>query len=362
MSDQVKKKKARLHPATPVAQAWSRAVEQERARALDWLSGTTEASAEHAIHQARRACKRLRALLRLAEPKLGEPVADVRRWVAAAGRALAPSRDAAVCADTLKGLLERYGSALETEATDELAARFAVAAPAELPAQARGDAVATLEALHELLAEADVEQLARGDLVRGAAAAYRQARRRWRKLDAQDVDAWHALRSAAQVHANQLRALRACTDGELRGRERRLAELVALLGEANDRATLRGALEHAAAGTLCEVLCALLRQEEQVLQADAALLAAELFEPRQRAFRRALKQAWTQTLKARMAAAEQAEQANQPPSEAAAQTCEAEPQSVEEDAPQAPAPSEAEAAELADTASFEALTTADERE
>jgi CHAD domain-containing protein len=362
MSDQVKKQKTRLDPTAPVAQAWSRALEQERTQALDWLSGTTEASAEHAIHQARRACKRLRALLRLAEPKLGEPVADVRRWVAAAGRALAPSRDAAVCAATLTDLLERYGSALETDATRELAARFAVAAPAELPAQARGDAVATLEALHELLAEADVGQLSRDDLVRGAAADYRHARRRWRKLDAQDVDAWHALRSAAQVHANQLRALRACTGGELHGRERRLAELVALLGEANDRATLRGALERAPAGKLCEVLCALLRQEEQVLQADAALLAAELFEPRQRVFRRALKQAWMQTLKTRTAAAEQAEQAKQPPSEAVGQTCAAELQSAEEDGPQAPASSEAEAAELADTASFEVSTTADERQ
>lgn len=291
------KKTVRLDTRLSPAQAWAEAVEQERGRALAWLTDGGDSTPERAVHQARRACKRLRALLRLAEPVLGEPATDARRWVAASARQLAPARDATVRARTLESILDRYAGVLDAEAVTVLHARFAIEAPSAIPEHARGDAVATLEALGELLADAGLQRLSRRSMLRGAKLAYRTARRRWQIARKGDDDAdWHALRSAAQVHLNQLKALRDITAGAFRARQRRLNALVKLLGDAHDLAMLRAALDDGcgsdAAGLLAELLLPGLKAEELACYKAAGELSAELFDKRPRVFRERLDQAW----------------------------------------------------------------------
>jgi len=291
------KKSVRLDNRLSPAQAWAEAVEQERSRALAWLTDDGGSTPERAVHQARRACKRLRALLRLAEPVLGEPATDARRWVAASARQLAPARDATVRARTLESMLARYAGVLDATAVADLQARFAIEAPGEMPEHARGDAVATLEALGELLADAGLQRLSRRSMLRGAKLAYRKARRRWRVARKGDDPAdWHALRSAAQVHLNQLKALRDITAGHFRARQRRLNSLVKLLGDAHDLAMLRVALDDQrgsdAAGLVAELLLPALQAEELACYTAAGELAAKVFDKRPRVFRERLDQAW----------------------------------------------------------------------
>lgn len=292
------KKSVRLDTRLSPAQAWAEAVDQERSAALAWLADDIgKSTPERAVHQARRACKRLRALLRLAEPVLGEPAADARRWVAASARQLAPARDAVVRARTLESVLARYTAVLVADAVTALQARFAVEAPSALPEHARGDAVATLEALGELLADAGLQRLSRRGMLRGAKLAYRGARRRWRVASKGDDPAdWHALRSAAQVHFNQLKALRDITAGNFRARQRRLKSLIKLLGDAHDLAMLQVALDSQrgsdAVGSLAALLLPALKAEELACYANAGGLAARLFDKRPRDFRERLDQAW----------------------------------------------------------------------
>ncbi len=291
------KKTVRLDCRLDPAQAWAQAVEHERRNALAWLADDGAATPERAVHQARRACKRLRALLRLAEPVLGEPAADARRWVAASARQLAPARDATVRAHTLESVVARLSGLLAADALTGLQARFVTQAPDAMPEHARSDAVATLEALGELLADAGLQRLSRRSMLRGAKLDYRRAQRRWkiaRKDD--DPEDWHSLRSATQVHLNQLKALRDMTGGSFRPRQRRLNSLVKLLGDAHDLAMLRVALDGQrgsdAVGRLSELLLPVLKADELACYQAAGELAGHLFAKRPREFCERLDQAW----------------------------------------------------------------------
>jgi CHAD domain-containing protein len=78
--------------------------------AIEVLEGLDDAGApERAVHETRKALKRLRALLRLLEPNLGEEVyAREDAAIRDAGRRLSGSRDAEVLLATLDGLIESH--------------------------------------------------------------------------------------------------------------------------------------------------------------------------------------------------------------------------------------------------------------
>jgi CHAD domain-containing protein len=76
--------------------------------AIEALEGHGGGSAEQRVHEARKALKRLRALLRLVRDELGEPAyARETAVVRAAGKRLAPARDADVLLNTLDDLIKR---------------------------------------------------------------------------------------------------------------------------------------------------------------------------------------------------------------------------------------------------------------
>ena len=77
--------------------------------ALDALSVAACGSPEERVHEARKALKRVRALLRLLQDELGERAYERdRALVRDAGRSLARARDAAVLLSTLDALIERH--------------------------------------------------------------------------------------------------------------------------------------------------------------------------------------------------------------------------------------------------------------
>lgn len=286
---------ARLDPALPAAEAWADAVRGEVHTALDWLQGGPVRDVATRIHEARRACKRLRALLRLAEPAAPEALREMRRWVAAAARGLAPGRDAQVAADTLDALVSRYAGGLDTGAFAPLQRRLRARVPVEVPERAVLDAVTTLESIVEALAETQAPRPDPDALRSGMVKTWRRARRDARAALADDAAAsWHRLRSRVLVLANQAQALCEVTDGALRGRERRLRRLAKDLGRAHDRSVLRARVAaEPVAAPVVPLLDALLAADEQALYRDAAPIAARLFDPSAKRFARRLARHWT---------------------------------------------------------------------
>jgi CHAD domain-containing protein len=82
--------------------------------ALEQLEGITAANAAEAVHEARKAIKRLRTIMRLLEGVLGRPrCAAEDGALRAAARGLSGSRDAEVLLATLEGLVRREGKRLK---------------------------------------------------------------------------------------------------------------------------------------------------------------------------------------------------------------------------------------------------------
>src|SRR5919197_1609619 len=109
--------------------------------ALDRLRDADGDDLGDAVHDARKACKRARAALRLGRDAIGKP-AYARENVALrdAGRGLAQARDAEVVVETLDALTERYREQLPSQAFAGL--RAALAADAEVARERlRGDPV-----------------------------------------------------------------------------------------------------------------------------------------------------------------------------------------------------------------------------
>jgi CHAD domain len=100
--------------------------------AADQLAGKGEGDLDTAVHESRKAFKRLRALVRVARDALGDE-AYRRENVAFrdAGRRLSATRDAAVMVETLDDLTERYRGELSDDAfsglRDALASEAAAA-------------------------------------------------------------------------------------------------------------------------------------------------------------------------------------------------------------------------------------------
>ncbi len=238
------------------------------------------ADADEAVHEARKAFKRLRALVRLARDSLGD-TAYRRENVAFrdAGRRLSGVRDAAVMVQTLDDLRDRYAdelspaafaglrTALENEA-GEARARMAV------DSSALDEVVRTLRTRRNavgrwpLPAEGDEELLAPGfeRIYRRGRKALRAARKetdteRLHELRKRAKDLWHAAQILRPVAPEQMHKL-----------AKRAHALSDVVGDDHDLAVLmEGARERSdtlAAGEL-ERLEALVARRRAKLQRKA---------------------------------------------------------------------------------------------
>lgn len=90
----------RLDPHLPAAQALCRTALGQ----LDHALASVARDTPRGVHEARKACKRLRSLLRLMRPALGETYRTQNLRLRDAGRALSARRDAAVLRATARSL------------------------------------------------------------------------------------------------------------------------------------------------------------------------------------------------------------------------------------------------------------------
>jgi len=131
--------------------------------ALELLHGEADVPAEEAVHETRKALKRVRALLRLLEGELGaKRSARERAVLRDAARRLAGARDAEVMVSTLDALVRRHPRKLgRRRGLVELRARLRRERDTAV-AQTLGDTVTRAQVAHEL--EAQRARLAKWEL------------------------------------------------------------------------------------------------------------------------------------------------------------------------------------------------------
>jgi CHAD domain-containing protein len=160
-------RKYRLHHGSPMGAEVARMARGRIEHALDELSGASGSTPEEAVHEARKDMKKLRALLRLVRPQLGEPLyARENARFRDAARRLSDVRDADVMlaalaslegvdrgvARRLRAALRAHRARLEAEggggveaSRQEVAAQLAEARDAVAGWPLEGDGFAAIE-------------------------------------------------------------------------------------------------------------------------------------------------------------------------------------------------------------------------
>lgn len=199
------------------------------------LRGNADAHA--AVHNSRRALKRLRALLRLVRPGLDEAFyrRETQRF-ATIGRMLAGERDRHVMRQTLKKLAAQTPDLSKTllPAFEALLAQGP--ARQESATDVRARAAAKLAAARKAMSGSALARLDRAHAFQGLETVYRKARRLHRHCHAHPAadEDFHALRKSVQQHWRHMQLLSRAWPEALSARADEAKALSQLLGEDHD--------------------------------------------------------------------------------------------------------------------------------
>jgi CHAD domain-containing protein len=233
----------RFDPGESLRDGFARVAMQAGERARRDLTAT-DIPLEQAVHRARRRFKKLRALIRLARPGLGEAYGRQNLLWRDAGRLLAASRDATVLLASFDAITAVDA---ELEAGNEvvglrdgLASKFN-GKGRETPDR-RADALELIDAGTEELSRLSWPS-STGDLARGLQDSQARLRRSWRDVLGETTsESLHEWRKRVKDQATQLGLFRAILPADLQTRRADAKVLAELLGEEHDLSLLRDAV------------------------------------------------------------------------------------------------------------------------
>lgn len=263
--------------------------EQVRQAEAELSAASVPASA---IHETRKAIKRLRALLKTAAPTLGAKTARkhdrVFRDVAAA---LSSRRDDDVIESAIAGLEARYGAeAVATLAPLRSALDNAQAASGSALDAARVQELReTLKAEGKKLRKSRLKSFGLAAVVKGTGATYAAGRRALKRaLKHPTDDRLHDLRKAVQAHWRHMALLSRAWPEEFAARVTIARELSVILGDDHDLVLVKNAaaqLPPDEAGTKADAsIIDLCERRQAVLRNTMKPLAAFLYAERPDAF------------------------------------------------------------------------------
>jgi len=214
----------RLDPHLPAASALRRAALGQ----LDHALASVARDTPRGIHEARKACKRLRSLLRLMRPALGDTYRTQNLRLRDAGRALSARRDAAVLRATARSI--------------------GVGMPSGMPPQRDGGATAAravklLQAQRRAVGRWAPDALTREALDEALVEGYRRARRAGARARRHPrAELLHEWRKQVKHHRFQCEAV-ASARPQLLPRAHALDDLGEILGRHHDLELLAGELQ-----------------------------------------------------------------------------------------------------------------------
>ncbi len=265
--------------------------------------GCEDGKLDEHIHEARKAIKRLRALVRLVRGELGDEVyAQENECYRAAGQRLSGLRDAAVLVETLDRLVECLGQ-------DAPKSRFVRVRVwlVERRERAYGQADSSNRAVQEVIAElaSARERLEHWHLQRpgwggirvGLQRIYAQGRRDFAAAYAQPSDAaFHDWRKRVKYLWYHTQILEPIWPPVLQALAEELDRLGELLGQDHDLAVLHTAVlaefPRAGAAATLRVLSRRIGEVRSRMQSEARLLGERIYLERPRAFTRRLRGYW----------------------------------------------------------------------
>jgi CHAD domain-containing protein len=281
-----------LQPGEAVPDGLRRCAREQLDRAIAELSSRVAEDPVEAVHDARKALKKARSLLRLGRGALDPD--ERRRDNAAlrnAGRALSAARDAEVMLEATDDLVDRFAGRVP-ETTFDAIRRHLVAErdPARRRLLQSGLTGQVAEELRAVRSRIDDWSLGRGGwkaLEPGLRRSYARGRAGLERARSHPtVENLHDWRKRTKDLWYHLRLLGPVSPGIVGGAAKEADKLSKLLGDDHDRAVLHDALGRNAGDLQVDVdaVLALIDHRREQLQAEAVRLGQRLYAERPKAF------------------------------------------------------------------------------
>ncbi len=221
------------------------------------------------IHQTRKICKRLRALIVLLREPLGQDRAnELEDLVRCAGRRLTALRESAARLETLDRLVTRHPAQAEAlwSLRNLLVLRKKNSSARQALMMSRSYLLAALEKISSLtLPPLDPETLDRA-----VAVSYRRARQALRRIDKADAESVHEWRKKLRRHTDQCKLLASLWPALTGRRHRDLRTINDALGHHHDLADLRNEIDRCKASLRDrDIVLQLLSDEQAALISKA---------------------------------------------------------------------------------------------
>ena len=228
-----------IRPGRDVSDEVRRVAREAVDRAIESLQGAREGRSK-GVHDARKRFKAIRALLRLAAPRLGPAFRRENRWYRDAARQLAGVREAQASLETL----DRLGDPEDAALRRELEARYEARRGLQFEGtHALAVLVADLEEAGERVAEWPLAGEGFEVIESGMHATYRRGRRGFRRaLRSSSATELHEWRKDAKYHRHHLELLVPLWPDVMTGAAATARRLGDLLGDHHDLHELRALL------------------------------------------------------------------------------------------------------------------------
>jgi CHAD domain-containing protein len=268
-----------------------RIVEEECALVRAQLSDIGPGHVDEGIHESRKAFKRLRSLLRLARPALGDDEFDrADQLVRAFGKRLAAPRDTYVLIRTWDWLVASMGDPIPLDDVELprkvrgiLVAHYLEAIEATIHASAEPQRVTQdLETLEELIADAHLWQYGEREVQESIRVQFDRCRQLWKKAERKPSEKrLHRLRREAKYLMHQLELASAFVKKSDRKLIENLDQMVEALGKDHDLAVLREAMDAEvakfASGEDMKVIHKAIRKTQKGLRKKARSVGEKVF-------------------------------------------------------------------------------------
>ncbi len=282
----------RLDQDEPVPDGLTRISLGQLDTATDALQDGSDEDLAESVHEARKAFKRLRAIIRLARDELGEQAyRRENRTLRNLGRRLSAARDGKVLLDTLDSLSQRHP---ELTPSDVGALRELLAAErmtAEQQIQRGGDVSEVVRQLHELRPRAADWPLAQdglASLAPGFRRTYRRARRAYRRARRNPTsENFHELRKRTKDLWYTAQILRSASPDRMERLAQDAHQLSDLIGEEHDLGVLAERVEMEPNRRI-DGLPEVIERRRSELRAEALALGKRLFRRKPRKMARLL--------------------------------------------------------------------------
>jgi hypothetical protein len=291
----------RLKLGEQVPEGVKRIVSEEIEAAVRQLAGEGDADRDEAIHEARKNVKKIRALLRLMRPELGEIYRRENRFFREAALQLSQFRDAGAMIETFDALRRKYrGELVRGRLAGIRRGLIARKQEAEKQGNIQEARSRTAAALRRSAKRVETWPLSAGGfaaLAPGLEATFRRGRQALARARKHPLpENYHEWRKRVKDHWHHVRLLEGVWDGTMPAYERRLKDLETWLGEDHNLAILRDKVMAGPGfyGREAEIdlFVKLAGKYSKELRSDALTLGARIYDAKPGLFTRRIGQMW----------------------------------------------------------------------